>query len=110
LVWHGADRRGVRHIEGYCDAWNSNVKHMSGMASNLLRGRLLDQEKYPCNTQAIVLCIEIGSQEDNNWVTRSKRGLENITVDTTGIRAETSSNINLISGLDLDATEYDGEE
>ncbi|CAG2108264.1 unnamed protein product [Medioppia subpectinata] len=64
LVWHGADRSGVRNSEAYCDAWNSNNMSKVGLASSLLRGKLLDQEKYSCNNQFIVLCIETTSPED----------------------------------------------
>ena len=64
LVWHGADRSGVRNSEAYCDAWNNNSMAKVGLASSLLRGKLLDQEKYSCNNSFIVLCIETTSPED----------------------------------------------
>lgn len=104
VVWHGTDKYGVRQTEGYCDAWNSNSRHRNGLASNLLRGKLLDQEKYPCNTLSIVLCLEISSQEDNNWVTRTKRNVQNISSD---IFSSSSSDMNLLSQL---VSEYDEEE
>lgn len=84
-MWHGADRHGLRQNEGYCDAWNTNSRHRSGLASNILRGKLLDQEKHACNTLLIVLCIEINSQDDNNWAPRNKRSLthpSNWTIDS----------------------------
>ena len=64
LVWHGADRAGIRNNDAYCDAWNSNSMSKVGMASSLLRGKLLDQEKYSCNNPFIVLCIEATSPEE----------------------------------------------
>lgn len=103
VVWHGADRHGIRHTEGYCDAWNSNSRHRTGLVSNLLRGKLLDQEKNPCNTLGIILCVEISTTEDINWASRSKRSPRNST-------EASSSNINLFPGLDFDASDYEGEE
>ena len=73
VVWHGADRFGVRNIDGYCDAWNSNQRHRFGIGSSLTRGKLLDQEKYSCNNPFIVLCIEVSSQDDLSWSPKSKR-------------------------------------
>jgi hypothetical protein len=69
----------------------------------------MDQEKNPCNTLGIVLCVEISTtQEETNWVTRNKRSLENITEGSNF--ASSSLNINAIAGLDFDASDYDGEE
>lgn len=73
LVWHGSDKHGVRDLESYCDAWHSSVLGKVGMASSLLRGRLLDQERYSCNNAFIVLCVEATSQED--YRKRRKRDL-----------------------------------
>lgn len=64
LVWHGADRLGVRNGDAYCDAWNSNSIAKVGLASSLIRGKLLDQEKYSCNNAFIVLCIEATTPDD----------------------------------------------
>lgn len=72
-MWHGSDKHGVRDLESYCDAWHSSVIGKVGMASSLLRGRLLDQERYSCNNAFIVLCIEATSQED--FRKRRKRDL-----------------------------------
>lgn len=76
MVWHGADKYGVRSIEGYCDAWNTNQRHKYGLASSFMRGKLLDQELNSCNQALIVLCIEVSSQDDNNWSTRTKRSAD----------------------------------
>ncbi|XP_074601335.1 uncharacterized protein LOC141855275 isoform X2 [Brevipalpus obovatus] len=58
FIWHGADRRGARHLDSYCDAWHSGNSHKYGYASSLLRSKLLDQENHSCNNRFIVLCIE----------------------------------------------------
>ncbi|GIY83950.1 collagen alpha-1(XV) chain [Caerostris extrusa] len=75
LVWHGSDRLGVREMEAYCDAWHSEGATKVGVASSLLRHRLLDQEKHPCDRSFIVLCIEATSQDD--FRKRRRRGLLN---------------------------------
>ncbi|GBN81301.1 Collagen alpha-1(XVIII) chain [Araneus ventricosus] len=74
LVWHGSDKHGVRDLESYCDAWHSAGLGKVGMASSLLRGRLLDQERYSCNNSFIVLCIEATSQDD--YRKRRKRDVD----------------------------------
>ena len=73
LVWHGADALGQRDVDSYCDAWHSSAMYKFGLASNLQRGRLLEQEKYSCNNPFIVLCVEVTSQEDSLY--RSRREL-----------------------------------
>jgi hypothetical protein len=79
LIWHGADKLGVRDNDAYCDAWNSNSMNKVGLASSLLRGKLLDQEKYSCNNAFIVLCIEATSPEDLIGFSRHTRDIrENI--------------------------------
>lgn len=76
VVWHGADRFGVRNIDGYCDAWNSNQRHRFGIGSSFTRGKLLDQEKFSCSNPFIVLCIEVSSQDDLSWSPKSKRDVK----------------------------------
>lgn len=73
-MWHGSDKHGVRDLEAYCDAWHSAGLGKVGMASSLLRGRLLDQERYSCNNSFIVLCIEATSQDD--YRKRRKRDID----------------------------------
>ena len=75
MIWHGADKRGARDVDSYCDAWHSNSQQKFGFASSLLHGKLLDQEKVQCSDQLIVLCIEATSQEDYQ-MTRDKRQIE----------------------------------
>lgn len=65
-VWHGADKRGSRHLQSDCDDWHSNNPHKHGHASSLHRGKLLDQENHSCNNKFIVLCIETNTLPDNN--------------------------------------------
>jgi collagen type XVIII alpha len=72
LVWHGADSVGQRDVDSYCDAWHSAAKYKFGLASNLLRGKLLEQEKYSCNNAFVVLCVEVGPQADDSLY-RSRR-------------------------------------
>lgn len=64
IIWHGSDKNGIRNMDTFCDSWNTNSMNRMGMASNLLRGKLLDQEKYSCNNEFIVLCIEISIERD----------------------------------------------
>lgn len=64
LIWHGSDKNGIRNMEASCDSWTTNSISRSGMASNLLRGKLLDQEKYSCNNAFIVLCIEVTTERE----------------------------------------------
>lgn len=63
LVWHGADKLGIRNSDAYCEAWDSSHMQKVGLASSILRGKLLDQERYSCNNAFIVLCIEVASQD-----------------------------------------------
>lgn len=80
MVWHGADNLGQRDFGNYCDAWHSDSMFKFGLASNLLRGKLLDQQKYSCNNAFIVLCVEtsVSSQDEGHF--RSKREDEEETV------------------------------
>ncbi|KAK7078873.1 Collagen alpha 1(xviii) chain [Halocaridina rubra] len=76
-VWHGSDLLGERSLSSYCDAWNSESREAVGVASSLLKNRLLGQEKLGCHNSFVVLCIEAtsharlrkrrhaGSQEEN---------------------------------------------
>ncbi|KAI7688415.1 hypothetical protein SSS_02152 [Sarcoptes scabiei] len=64
IIWHGSDKNGIRNSESSCDSWSSDSMSRYGLASNLLRGKLLDQEKYSCNNAFIVLCIEVTSERE----------------------------------------------
>ena len=73
LVWHGADGTGTRVPHAYCEAWHTDAQSNVGLASDLIKGQLLGQEKISCNHKLIVLCIEIASQHHYR---RRKRSLE----------------------------------
>lgn len=62
LVWHGADTSGARAWQSYCDAWHTDAQSNVGLASDLIKGELMGQEKVACNHKLVVLCIEIASQ------------------------------------------------
>lgn len=61
-VWHGSDLMGERALSSYCDAWNSQSRDVVGLASSLLKDRLLAQERLGCHNSFVVLCIEATSQ------------------------------------------------
>ena len=62
VVWHGSHLLGERAMDTYCDAWHSAATDKIGLASSLLKHRLLDQERYTCNHSFIVLCVEATSE------------------------------------------------
>jgi hypothetical protein len=49
-------------MDTYCDAWHSASTDKVGLASSLLKNKLLDQERFSCNNRFAVLCIEATSQ------------------------------------------------
>ena len=48
-------------MAAYCDAWHSSSASKDGLASSLLKARLLQQQKFACNNRFIVLCIEVAT-------------------------------------------------
>jgi len=64
MAWHGADLKGSRARQSYCEAWHSDKSSHLGLASDLLQGQLMGQQKVGCNHKLIVLCIEIASQQN----------------------------------------------
>lgn len=62
IVWHGSHLLGERAMDTYCDAWHSASTDKVGLASSLLKNKLLDQERFSCNNRFAVLCIEATSQ------------------------------------------------
>lgn len=58
MIWHGAHMLGERAMDAYCDSWHSDSSDKVGLASSLLRGKLLAQERFTCNRRFAVLCIE----------------------------------------------------
>ncbi|KAK7065734.1 Collagenase NC10 and Endostatin [Halocaridina rubra] len=61
-IWHGSDLHGERSLSSYCDAWNTKAKDIVGLASSLMKNRLLGQEKLGCHNSFAVLCIEATGQ------------------------------------------------
>uniref|UniRef100_A0A8D0GYH3 Collagen type XVIII alpha 1 chain n=1 Tax=Sphenodon punctatus TaxID=8508 RepID=A0A8D0GYH3_SPHPU len=57
-IWHGSDSKGRRLTESYCETWRTDDSVVTGQASSLLSGRLLEQKNSSCKNAFIVLCIE----------------------------------------------------
>lgn len=45
-------------MESYCETWRTEASGVTGQASSLLSGRLLEQKAASCHNTYIVLCIE----------------------------------------------------
>lgn len=58
VVWHGSNPHGVRLVDKYCEAWRTTDMAVTGFASPLSTGKILDQKAYSCANRLIVLCIE----------------------------------------------------
>ncbi|XP_056376720.1 collagen alpha-1(XV) chain isoform X2 [Hyla sarda] len=58
ILWHGSSQNGIRLVHNYCEAWRTADMAVSGQASSLRSGKLLDQKTYSCSNKFIVLCIE----------------------------------------------------
>ncbi|KAB1280145.1 Collagen alpha-1 chain [Camelus dromedarius] len=58
VVWHGSSTHGVRLVDQYCEAWRTADMAVTGLASALSTGKILDQKAYSCANRLIVLCIE----------------------------------------------------
>ncbi|XP_073534542.1 collagen alpha-1(XV) chain isoform X1 [Phyllobates terribilis] len=65
ILWHGSSQNGIRMVHNYCEAWRTADMAVSGQASLLRSGRLLDQKSYSCSNKFIVLCIENSHNVDN---------------------------------------------
>uniref|UniRef100_A0A8C0IQR1 Collagenase NC10/endostatin domain-containing protein n=1 Tax=Chelonoidis abingdonii TaxID=106734 RepID=A0A8C0IQR1_CHEAB len=66
-VWHGSDAKGRRLTESYCETWRTDDSVVTGQASSLGSGKLLEQKVSSCRNAFIVLCIE------NSFMTSSKK-------------------------------------
>lgn len=64
---------GERAMDAYCDSWHSDSADKVGLASSLLRGKLLAQERFTCNHRFAVLCIEAVNP---NVYRRRRRSIE----------------------------------
>uniref|UniRef100_A0A672R261 Collagenase NC10/endostatin domain-containing protein n=1 Tax=Sinocyclocheilus grahami TaxID=75366 RepID=A0A672R261_SINGR len=58
MVWHGSSTRGSRQTDGYCETWRTGSHVVTGMASSLQEGYLIQQLPRGCTSAFIVLCIE----------------------------------------------------
>ncbi|KAG8442646.1 hypothetical protein GDO86_011436 [Hymenochirus boettgeri] len=58
ILWHGSNMNGIRLVHNYCEAWRTADMAVSGQASSIRSGKLLDQNSYSCSNKFIVLCIE----------------------------------------------------
>ncbi|NWT07658.1 COIA1 protein, partial [Vireo altiloquus] len=66
-VWHGSDAKGRRLPESYCETWRTEERAVTGQASSLASGKLLEQEASSCQHAFVVLCIE------NSFMTAAKK-------------------------------------
>ncbi|XP_034077359.1 collagen type XVIII alpha 1 chain a isoform X1 [Gymnodraco acuticeps] len=67
MVWHGSNNKGHRQTDHYCETWRTGDHAVSGLASSLQSGQLLQQSSSSCSGSYIVLCIE------NAFTTHSKK-------------------------------------
>lgn len=58
MVWHGSSTQGTRQTDSYCETWRTGTHAVTGMASSLQEGYLLQQLPRGCSSSFIVLCIE----------------------------------------------------
>ncbi|CAH1398209.1 unnamed protein product [Nezara viridula] len=74
-IWHGALATGERAMDKYCDAWETDSSDKLGLASPLMKGKLLGQEPLACSHSFAVLCIEVASTSLPQ-TTRRRRSLD----------------------------------
>uniref|UniRef100_A0A8C9XD37 Collagenase NC10/endostatin domain-containing protein n=2 Tax=Sander lucioperca TaxID=283035 RepID=A0A8C9XD37_SANLU len=67
MMWHGSTGGGQAHADSYCEMWRVGERALSGMASSLQSGSLLQQSSSSCSNSYAVLCIE------NSYVGHAKR-------------------------------------
>lgn len=67
MMWHGSTSEGQRHEDGFCETWRVGEPTLSGVASSLQSGSLLQQSSSSCSSTYVVLCIE------NSYVGHAKR-------------------------------------
>lgn len=58
MVWHGSSSKGQRQTDQYCETWRAGDRAVTGLASSLKSGYLLQQSASSCSGSYIVLCIE----------------------------------------------------
>lgn len=67
MIWHGSNKKGHRQTDHYCETWRAGDRAVSGLASSLQNGHLLQQTPSGCSGSYIVLCIE------NAFTSQSKK-------------------------------------
>lgn len=58
MMWHGSTDIGQRHVDRFCETWRVGDQTLTGMASSLQSGSLLQQTPSSCSSSYILLCIE----------------------------------------------------
>lgn len=67
MVWHGSTGGGQGHVDGMCEMWRVDNRAVTGMASPLQSGSLLQASASSCSGSYVVLCIE------NSYAAEAKR-------------------------------------
>lgn len=67
MMWHGSTSGGQRQVDGFCETWRVGNQVLTGMASSLQSGSLLQQSSSSCSSSYVVLCIE------NSYIGHAKR-------------------------------------
>lgn len=67
MMWHGSTGAGKGHVDSFCETWRVGDRAVTGMASSLQSGSLLQQSSSSCSSSYVVLCIE------NSYVSHAKR-------------------------------------
>lgn len=81
VIWHGSRANGERAVDTYCDEWQNGNPVNRGLGSSLNGYKLLSQEKYPCNKQFVVLCIEVASELNSRRKRDTNRSNSTISTD-----------------------------
>lgn len=58
MMWHGSTGGGQRNVDSFCETWRVGNPALTGMASSLQSGSLLQQTSSSCSSSYVVLCIE----------------------------------------------------
>lgn len=67
MTWHGSSGAGQRQVDSFCETWRLGEPTLTGMASSLQSGSLLQQSSSSCSSSYVVLCIE------NSYIGHAKR-------------------------------------
>uniref|UniRef100_H3AP77 Collagenase NC10/endostatin domain-containing protein n=1 Tax=Latimeria chalumnae TaxID=7897 RepID=H3AP77_LATCH len=66
VVWHGSTSKGSRALDNDCRTWHQ-ADGVTGMASRLDEGKLLEQRPHNCTETLIILCIENAYLYTHMW-------------------------------------------